>query len=716
MKTRDDLTAAFCRGIPDRIAEATELWLGYEQGEKSNLPTLRRLLHTVKGEAHMLDLEECGALAELAETVIDAVRDGGDYTPLTGDSLLAAFEAIGMVTQIGSTGESADFDGVKQNLVAAADELSRVTAAVSGAPVTTPPKVSVPPPSPSSPPPVPTEQVGAMSLRLDEVRPVMHELRRLFSEQEFFHKKLRETQRMLRALLAEIDPNLTPEELAERVTKTLGYGAEIDRKLGSVRAEWSANEFSMGMALEELEGLVGRASVVSTDRLLNQVQRVGRSTARALGKEVEIRARGDTILDAGVEQRLEPALIHLIRNAVDHGIEPPDVRRTHGKPARGAVEVSIAQTESMVRVEVTDDGGGVDFDRLRERLAGRITDVGHLNQEQLLEHLFDHGVSTAQEVTSISGRGVGLDVVAREVKAAGGQVRIDRTGASGTSVVLVMPTTLRGELAVPVTHGRHRCAVPSRSIHSVVRIESLDASGDGLWMRVRGDEAADLVRVTSLAAVLGDNANPRIGEAALVLYHPSGLFAVSVESYDNPRPINLQPAEELAFYSPLVRGVAPTPDGGVLLLLAEDTLFQYARSPAHSVTEVRAPHRQPRALVVEDAPVARELLCGVLRSIGLAVEEATDGRQGLQRAQADPPDVVLTDLEMPHMHGVQMIAEFRRSSRLSRIPIIVLSTAAHAENRERLAQLGVKAVLSKQKFVEKELCQLINQCVDQEAK
>ena len=710
MRARDDLTAAFCRGIPDRIAEATELWLEFEQGQTNKLPTLRRLLHTLKGEAHMLDMIQCSELAELAESVVDAVRKTGDRTELTGDSLLAAFEAIGLVTQLEAPEEAADLDAVRHDLKAAADELERTAAVVEGRPVGAP-VTSTPPPAPSLQASAPPEQAGPVLLRVDRVGPVTHELRRLFSEQEVFHQQLRETQRMLRALLVEIDPHQPGEALIERITKTLGYGAEIDRQLSGIRAEWSANEFSMGLTLEELESLVGRASVVSTGRLLNQVQRVGRSTARAVNKEVEFQVEGDTILDAGVEQRLEPALIHLVRNAVDHGIERPEQRLVAGKPERGLVSVSITQTESSVQVEVTDDGGGVGFDRLREALAPRVADVASLSNEDLLEHLFHHGVSTAEEVTTISGRGVGLDVVAREAGAAGGQVRIERTDQNGTTVVLTLPTTLRGELAVPVVSGRYRCAVPSRAIFSVVRISQIEQVGDSSWIRVRTDSGVELVRLSSLAAVLGEGGEPGPGEAALVLYHPAGLFAIAVESYDNPRPINLQPAEELPFRSPLVRGVAPTADGGVLLLLAADALYTHARGQVTSVKRDQVTRRQPRALVVEDAPVARELLCGVLRSIGLLVEEATDGRQGLHRARGEPPDVILTDLEMPHMDGIQMITEMRRSGPLSRIPVIVLTTAAHEENRARLAQLGVKAVLSKQKFVEKELCELIGRCV-----
>jgi two-component system chemotaxis sensor kinase CheA len=718
MRARDDLIAAFGRSMPGRVAEATELWLGVEQGKTGELATLRRLLHTIKGEAHMLQVSACAELAELAETVVDALRRAGEPTPLAGDALLGAFEAMGMVTAPSSEDEEAtDLAPVLGTMRAAIEELEATANALEGRPSRRPlaPPAPVPEavPHDSSRPSVLPERPAIDTLAAEDVRPLVHEMKRLHAEQAVFHERLRETQRMLRALLVEIDPHSSTEQLAERITKTLGYGLEIERRLSAVRAEWSANEFAVGLALDELDNSVRRASVVSTDRVLNQVQRVGRSTARTLDKDIEVSVHGDAILDAGVAQRLEPALLHLVRNAIDHGIERTEVRLARNKPVRGRVEVRIHQTESSVTVEVTDDGGGIDFERLREVLAPRVPNAATLTAEDLIPYLFEQGISTSDRVTSISGRGVGLDVVAREVGAAGGQTRIESKPGLGTRAILHLPATLRGELAVPVVQGQAHYAVPSRAVLSVVRLEAVEHTADSVWMRVPTDAGLQLVRVYSLGSLLGRPDQPKVGEAALILYYSSGLFAVTVEGYDNPRPITVQRSEELPFESPLVRGVSPTPDGGVLLLLDVEALHAAARGVSavggrEQAATVRGP---PRALVVEDAPVARELLCGILRSLGLRVEEATDGRQGLVLARSDPPDLVLTDIEMPYMDGIEMVTHFRASPRLSRVPIIVLTTAANEQNRARFEPLGVAGILSKQKFVETELRQLIQQCL-----
>ncbi|WP_437725616.1 response regulator [Sorangium sp. So ce861] len=722
MRSRADLVAAFHRAMPDRVAQATDLWLGFEQGQAGNLPVLRRLLHTLKGEAHMLELAACGDLAELAETVIDAVRGGARPTQLTGDSLLGALEALGLLSASAGEAAALDLGPVQETLRAAHAELTGA-----GAPAGEP----APPPAPAlesalpprlDPAAAPDPAAPPAALDAAAVGALLHEMQRLHGEREVLQRRLREAQRMLRALLVEIDPRgAAADRVAERITKTLGYGAEIERLLGAVRADWSSNEFAAGRALGELDEVVRRASVVRTERLLNQVSLAARSAARMLGKDVEVRALGTGLLDAAVERRLEPALLHLVRNAVDHGIEPADVRARRGKPARGAVAVTVVQTDAAVRVEVKDDGGGVDFARLREVLADAVpdvADVASLDDAELIPYLFAHGLTTTRSVGAISGRGIGLDVVAREIGALGGQVRVDSRPGLGTTILLVVPKSLHGEEVVPVTCGRFRCAVPTHAVHSVLLLEELLHTSDGPRVRLACGSGVELVPLYALGAVLGDGGQPAPGDAALVLHHAAGLFAVSVDGYENPRLVALVRSEELPWSSPLVRGVAPTADGEAMLLLDVERVFAWARqapreAPARATAaEPRAQvaKREPLALVVEDAPVARELLSGILRAIGLRVEEASDGREGLARARAAPPDVVLTDIEMPYMNGLEMVAELRRTPALAGVPVVVLTTqtaATHAENVAALRELGVRAVLSKQRFVEEELRRIV---------
>jgi two-component system, chemotaxis family, sensor kinase CheA len=213
-----------------------------------------------------------------------------------------------------------------------------------------------------------------------------------------------------------------------------------------------------------------------------------------------------------------------VRNSVDHGLESADVRKQRGKPERGTVWVTIAQSDSSVRVEVKDDGGGVNFSRLRDVLASSVSNVASLDDADLIPYLFAHGVTTRRNVSSISGRGVGLDVVAREVNLLGGQVRIDSNPGIGTSVLLVVPVNLHGEEVVPISAGRYRCAVPTHAVHSVVLLDEIIRTSDGARIRLPRESRSEIVALFSLGAVLGDGGPSKVGDAALVLYHAGGLF------------------------------------------------------------------------------------------------------------------------------------------------------------------------------------------------
>jgi two-component system chemotaxis sensor kinase CheA len=709
MVARDDLVSKFSRSMPERIAQATELWLDFEQGKTASLATLRRLLHTLKGEAHMLDLEQCGELAERAESLVDVLLRAGRATTLTGDAVLGALEGMAALAANPYAEEKPDLSGLLAQIQQAIAELEanapkppeHVERKRSEAEA---PKSAVQAP--------PTQRRSSdSSVEVEALRPLIHELRRLHAEQTVFHERLRETQRMLRALLVEIDPHRGTESLVERVTKTLGYGSEVDRRLSKIRAEWSGNDFAASQRLDELEDVVRKASVVGIDRLLKQVVRVGRTTLRTLGKDAEIRVQGSATVDMAIERRLEPCLLHLIRNAIDHGVEPAEIRLARGKPPRATIEVAITQTESSIHLEVADDGGGVDIARLRRVLAGRVNDVDRLTDDELLPYLLEQGVTTSEHVTRISGRGVGLDVVAREVALAGGQIRIESKAGAGTRVVLDLPATPRGEIAVPIFGADARFAVPSRAVHSVVRIDAIEETAEGRYLRLARDGDTQLVRLFTLGMLNDNAAPPELGSAAVVLYRSAGLYAIAVDAYDNPRPISLQRTEELPFRSSLVRGVSPTPDGEVLLLLDVEGLYAYGRAREAPLAHPDALRemRPPRALIVEDAPVARELLCGIARGLGLVVEEASDGREGLTLARANAPDVIVTDIEMPHMNGVEMVRELKATPELAAVPIVVLTTAATADNRERLEALGVTALLSKQDFVEERLRRLIEE-------
>lgn len=723
---RDDLVEGFWKRAPERAAQATELWLTIEAGSRDKLVELRRLLHTIKGEAQMLGIEQSARILESSEKLVDAMVKANVEPGQVGDALLGAFEALGLLaTNRGST-EALDVSSVETDLKHALERVASgaASAARSGPPAGAPAPVARPPveaPEPSVEMLRETPR-SAATIDVERVVSLFHELRRLHGEQALLLPDLAEVQRRLRALMAEMHGDVTPEALRERIVKTLGYGAELERRLTVLRGSWSANEFSTTHVLEDLHDVVQRASLVSTHELKSQVLLVVRSTSKSLGKDVSVEVTGDAMMDAAIERILRPCLLHLVRNAVDHGIEVEAERRRRKKPVRGRVIVTITQTESSVRATVEDDGGGIDFEALRAAVASRGAAASDLSESDLLEEIFHHGVSTRKEATEISGRGVGLDVVAKEIAAVGGHVKVESSIGMGTRFVLTVPATLRADVVVPLRTGRSQTAVPTRSVLEVTRVDALEQTALGARLRIRSgtdrekdDRTRDLlVPVYSLGLLLEGAGDVRIGDVAVVLQASNSVIAVTVDSFQNPRPVTFHPTDELAFRSSLVRGVSLLADGGVMLLLDIDRVASaltgqhVGRGTESSPAGART---VAHVLVVEDAPVARELLTGVLRSFGLRVTEAVDGRDGLERATADPPDLVLTDIEMPYLDGLEMIARMREDPRMQQTPIIVLTTRTDPDTRARATALGVRGFLSKQKFVEHELRDVVDECL-----
>ena len=684
--TPEQLVREFWRLTPERVTEATELWIAAEEGDRASLPPLRRLMHTIKGEAHMLGLPACALVFERAEQVVDAAMQRESWPEGTGDALLAAFDLFGVFGASGGDADQASIDEVSRALAAARDALvgSGPAEARGGQEAAAAAREK--------------GSAGTNLVQVDELSPLVLELRRLEGERALIGPRIREALAgFARTALAE---DISPDA-KRRLTRAM-------RQITDLLADSDANEFTSAMMLEQVEQVVQRASVVSLSKLEGQIHRTARGLAQTLGKKVDVRVSGDALLDASIERRLTAALVHLIRNALDHGIEPSDERVAAGKDERGRIDVSFAQERSTVRVVVEDDGRGIDLDRVRAKLAAAGRDPTEMSEQQLFATLFEHGMTTRDQTTEISGRGVGLDVVASEVAVVGGRVSVESAPGRGTRFVLVMPATLRVEAAMPVVAGGRKLALPARSVPSILRIRELTHESEGAFVRIVVDEeGADeqVLRVVSLASLIGlRGREPAVGDAALIIDHPAGAFAVTVEGYESPRPIAAHPAGELVFDAPLVRAVAPTPDGGVLLVLdvlaLRDRLFdRTARAPLAAPAKRRRRH----VLVAEDSQVARALLGGMLDAMGFRVSLAEDGREGAEIALRDRPDLVLTDIEMPNLDGLSMIARLRQEAALADLPVLVLSDRTDDRTRRRAEALGVRGFLAKQRFVEADL-------------
>jgi chemosensory pili system protein ChpA (sensor histidine kinase/response regulator) len=449
---------------------------------------------------------------------------------------------------------------------------------------------------------------------------------------------------------------------------------------------------------DDLQSLVRRSRLVDVATYRARFERAVRQAARMVEKHVELVLHGgDARVDKLLLDALVEPLMHLLRNAVDHGIEAPARREATGKPATGRIVLTFRERSQMLEVFVEDDGAGIDFERIRERgVRLGLIDASNSDQRQLEGLLFRAGFSTRDVVTQVSGRGVGLDVVARRLQALGGRVEVGHGAGNGTRFELRIPLSI-GALQVAVVPVRgHDYALATDGI---VRFEPLaadavQATASGTQARV-GDAwvpAIDIGRLLGfgpalhpdracVGAIVGD------GEATGIVLceRIETLSLVVLETFGE----RLPPLAGL-------RGATVLGDGRAVPVLdiGEYWRLREGRSQWLEIEE-QARERPARIVVADDSLSIRRALGDLLRDAGYEVELARDGLEALMACERETPAALLVDLEMPRMNGLELAAHLRKDTRFSAMPIVMITSRTAERHRTLAESAGVDAVLGK---------------------
>jgi two-component system, chemotaxis family, sensor kinase CheA len=684
------IRALFSQEAEVRLADLARLLLALEQTgtDQALISSIFRELHTIKGSSAVAGLPEVSSLAHELEEVVEDLRAGRrTTTPELIDALFAGADALTTLIGQGEPG-STPVPALHRSPQVANDAgmpstLPGASALIGGR--GTNPGARTPAGASAAPAAVmataPQQQAKAATANGAGV--VMVPLERL-------------------------------DELARLVSESasahLRVGRMLSDRFGTDPA--SIAEFNdLSRSLNDLQDRAMRTQMVAVATITDVLQRTVRDLARAQKKDIRWDARGThTELDRGVLHRLSDSLLHLVRNAVDHGIETPAEREAVGKPPQATIRIHAMQLGSEVIIAITDDGRGINVDRVRHEAEryGVVTDG--LSDEDVIALTLRSGLSTASFVTDVSGRGVGLDVVRANVEAVRGRIEVRSQPGKGAEFRIIVPITLAVLRCLLVEAGGLRYALP---FHRVVRsqgdLASNTAHSEGravVWV----DRQA--VPVSVLAETLDNHPADVPTGPVVVLTDSVHKHAFKIDRLLGQRDVVLKGLSTVLPNVPAVAGASVEPDGSVLLVLDPPGLIQRARqsrsAPAPSAAQPSADRPRRSVLVVDDALTVRELQRSILERADFSVRVAADGVQALTLLREEPSDLVLTDIEMPHLDGFALTEAIRSDSALANIPVLILSSRSSDVDRQRGLDVGADGYIVKSGFDEDALLSAVD--------
>src|SRR5882672_750936 len=460
--------------------------------------------------------------------------------------------------------------------------------------------------------------------------------------------------------------------------------AQVHRLTGSLRAE------------------VTRARMVPIGRLFSRFTRPAREAAREAGKQVTLALEGESVeVDNAVMELIADPLLHLVRNAIDHGIELPAERQGAGKPARATVTLRAYPQGSFVYVQIADDGRGMDPAALREHASRqgflRPEQAAALSDREALTLVFLPGFSTAGAVTATSGRGVGMDVVRTNVSRLSGEIDLHSERGVGTRVTIKLPLTVVVSDALLVRAGGETFAIPMPAIRSIAqpRPQEIRATDDREWVMIEGEEI-ELLRLDRVLALPGGATPARLS----VLVFRSGVrpLAVAVDELVGKEEVVIKNVGGALESVGPFGGATISGDGRVILLVDPSRLTDQAwagragearAARAQAAARARREPQGRRVLLVDDSVSIRKFVGQMLERAGFEVLTATDGAEALRRLAESPVDAVITDLEMPRVSGYELIEDMRSRAATRALPVVVLTTRAGAKHVSLARRLGI---------------------------
>lgn len=724
-----------------QVLSAGLLALERNPTQADQLEACMRAAHSLKGAARIVGVDAGVSVAHVMEDCLVSAQESRLFLqPEHIDALLQGTDLLMRIATPGNTVGPADIQAYVALMERLLDPSQPMAQVVAPPPVATPLAQPLPsleeslllPPEPEAAPPV-SSDAPRHNKRMTEggERVLRVTAERLNSLLDLSSKSLVETQRLKPYLsslqrLKRIQSNSARAlDNLDGQLKTVDLNLEAQEALADARRLLSEAQLLLAEKTAELDEFgwqAGQRAQVLYDTalacrmrpfadVLAGQARMVRDLGRSLGKQVRLEIEGEkTQVDRDVLEKLEAPLTHLLRNAVDHGIEMPEQRLLAGKPAEGLIRLRASHQAGLLVLELSDDGNGVDLARLRDSIVERnlspLETALRLSEEELLTFLFLPGFSLRDKVTEVSGRGVGLDAVQHMVRQLRGAVVLEQTAGQGSRFHLEVPLTLSVVRSLVVGVGEEAYAFPLAHIErmcdlepdEIVQLEGRQhfwhegrhvglVAASQLLQRPPGQTSQDTLKV-------------------VVIRERDAVYGIAVERFIGERTLVVLPLDDRLGKVQDISAGALLDDGSVVLivdvedmlrsvdkLLNTGRLERIARRAQQTVEAARK-----RILVVDDSLTVRELQRKLLLNRGYEVAVAVDGMDGWNALRSEDFDLLITDIDMPRMDGIELVTLLRRDTRLQSLPVMVVSYKDREEDRRRGLDAGADYYLAKASF------------------
>ena len=668
------------------------------------LTEMMRVTHTLKGAAGTVGLDAMVDLSHRLESALAGLgRDKPPWTPAIADQLVEITDGLRGYLDCAEP-KGADAERLAVKIRDQIDQVARPNRRAESLPpvFVEPPPEPILEPAPDHAVPEPKSLLRVEPQRIDDLMSSAGELL-------FDRTRIERRVQLLRTMSRDLArTRQTLHDALAREAETPGGNRGVMAELGEAERELAGQAALLSQTtaalLDEIEALrrtigelqkgLTRIRMESARSLFLHAARTLRALRRATGVHVELRTIGEeTEFDKAVAEQLLDPITQLLRNAVAHGVEPPEERAAHGKPATATITIRARQESNLLALEVADDGRGIDIAAVRDRLVANgiwsTTRAQLANDADILDALLGSGgVSVRGDADELAGRGIGIGLVRQTVSKLGGEVKVASQPGRGTTFSLRLPLSTALAQAMLFKVGGQVYAIPNVHVVDTTLVEP-----GATTTQVRHET----LPVLALEQLLG-NGRAADRRPGVVVSFAGKSLVCTVDKVVGPREIIIKPLGPLLAPLTLYAGATISGSGKVQLILDPAQLVRraYPDAPTTTIDPVSAPTvLAGRALVVDDSRAIREAMTSMLGREGWIVDVAEDGARALQMTRQLRYDLVVTDLEMPELGGFDLIARLRKDDRFKSTPIVIITSRANPEHRRRAKDLGVRALVAK---------------------